>query len=374
MRLARLSRRFASLQLPLAPFPVHKLDAKALPTAAETSREEVLQYLKDMVTIRRIETTSDNYYKNKDIRGFCHLCDGQEAVAVGMEGALTKEDCLITAYRVHGQAYMRGESPRAIFAEMFGRVTGSSKGKGGSMHFYNKETNFYGGNGIVGAQIPVGAGLAFALKYENKPNVAVIMYGDGAANQGQVAEASNMAALWHLPAIFVCENNLYGMGTSNKRAAANTLYYTRGDTIPGFLIQGQDIFQVREGMKFAKKWALEHGPIFVEINTYRYHGHSMSDPGTTYRSREEVEGIRSQKDPIELLKSFAFTHKLATEEEVKEMEKSVRKAVEEVAKQAHEDPWPAAQELLTDVYDPSVKSKHYLDEMRDVEVTHKVVV
>jgi len=374
MWLSRMSRRFASLKLPLAPFPVHKLEAQTLPTVAETSREEVLQYLRDMITIRRIEVTSDNYYKNKDIRGFCHLCDGQEAIAVGMEGALTKEDCIITAYRVHGQAYMRGESPRAIFAEMFGRVTGSSKGKGGSMHFYNKQTNFYGGNGIVGAQVPVGAGLAFALKYENKPNVAAIMYGDGAANQGQVAEASNMAALWHLPAIFICENNLYGMGTSNKRAAANTLYYTRGDPIPGFLIPGQDVFQVREGMKFAKKWALEHGPIFVEINTYRYHGHSMSDPGTTYRSREEVDGIRSQKDPIELLKSLAFAHKLVTEEEVKEMEKSVRKSVEETAKQAHEDPWPGAQDLFTDVYDPSAKSKCYADELRDVEVTHKVVV
>jgi len=356
------------------PFPVHKLDAKVFPTTAETTREEVLHYLKDMLTIRRIEITSDNYYKNKDIRGFCHLCDGQEAVAVGMEGALTKQDCLITAYRVHGQAYMRGETPRAIFAEMFGRVTGSSKGKGGSMHFYNKDTNFYGGNGIVGAQVSVGAGLAFALKYENKPNVAAIMYGDGAANQGQVAEASNMAALWHLPAMFICENNRYGMGTSTKRAAANTLYYTRGDPIPGFLIDGQNVFQVREGFKFAKKWALEHGPIFVEINTYRYHGHSMSDPGTTYRSREEVDGVRSHQDPIEVLKSLAFAQKLVSEEEVKDMEKSIRKTVEEAAKQAHEDPWPTSQDLFTDVYDSSVKSKSYVDELRDVEVTHKVVV
>ena len=374
MWLPRLARRFASAQFPLAPFPVHKLDAKALPTTAETNREEVLHYLKDMITIRRIEITSDNYYKNKDIRGFCHLCDGQEAVAVGMEGALTKEDCLITAYRVHGQAFMRGESPRAIFAEMFGRITGSSKGKGGSMHFYNKDTNFYGGNGIVGAQVPVGAGLAFALKYENKPNVAVIMYGDGAANQGQVAEAANMAALWKLPALFVCENNLYGMGTSNKRAAANTLYYTRGDSIPGFLIPGQNIFQVREGMKFAKKWALEHGPLFIEINTYRYHGHSMSDPGTTYRSRDEIDHIRAEKDPIELLKSLAISQKLVSEEEVKEMEKSIRKTVEAAAKEAHEDPWPTAQELFTDVYDPSVKSKCHADEFRNVEVTSKVVV
>lgn len=202
-----------------------------------------------------------------------------------MEAALTFEDPLIGAYRIHCQAYKRGYSVRAIVAEMLGKSTGATQGKGGSMHYYKKSTNFYGGNGIVGAQVPVGAGLAFALKYQKKANVASIMFGDGAANQGQIFEAANMAKLWNLPAFFICENNKYGMGTSVERSSMNTEFYKRGDVIPGFRIEGNNVYEVKQAFKWAKNWSIEHGPLFIEILCYRYHGHSMSDPGISYRKR-----------------------------------------------------------------------------------------
>lgn len=233
-----------------------------------------------------------------------------------MEAALTFNDPLITAYRVHCQAYKRGFSVREIVSEMLGKGNGATKGKGGSMHYYKKSTNFYGGNGIVGAQMPVGTGLAFALKYKNQENVASIMFGDGAANQGQLFEAANMAKLWNLPALFICENNKYGMGTSVERSSMNTEFYTRGDVIPGIRFEGNNVFEVREAFKWAKNWSLKNGPLFIEILCYRYHGHSMSDPGISYRKREEVQDYRKSKDPILTLHNLGVQHNLVTEEEL----------------------------------------------------------
>jgi len=315
------------------------------------TREECLRYLKLMTYIRRIEIVSDNYYKKKVIRGFCHLYDGQEAVAVGIEGAITPNDHVITTYRDHGWQFTRGDSVRSIMAEQFGKDTGCSRGKGGSMHLYWPEGNFYGGNGIVGAQVPIGAGVAFACKYFKKPEVCITCYGDGAANQGQVFESMNMAALWKLPCIYVCENNLYGMGTSASRAAACPEFYTRGDYIPGILVDGMNIFHVREATRYAREWALAgKGPMVLEMRTYRYHGHSMSDPGTTYRTRDEVSDMRGTRDPIDKLKKFMTIHNLATEEEIKELEKAVRRDVNEQTTLAEKDGELGLAELFQDIY------------------------
>ena len=366
---ARLLCRSFGITVKLPPVLTHKLDASILPTEATTTKEELIKYLKDMTTIRRIEITSDSYYKNAEIRGFCHLADGQEAISVGVEAGVTFDDHLITAYRDHGQAYMRGETPHAIFAEMFGRTTGTSKGKGGSMHFYSKTTNFYGGNGIVGAQIPVGVGLAFALKYQKKPNISIILYGDGAANQGQIYEASNMAALWKLPAIFICENNMYGMGTSVERASANTHFYTRGDPIPGVKIEAQHVLAVREIMKFSKKWGVAHGPLWLEFHTYRYRGHSMSDPGVSYRKRDEIDEARATRDPIDIVKNLLIDHKLASTSEIEDIQDHIKEEIAKIALEARNDPWPEPSELFTNIHSPS--RKYFI---RNIEYKDSVIV
>lgn len=291
----------------------------------------------------------ENSISKKKIQGFLHLFVGQEACAVGMEAAVTKEDPVITAYRCHGWTHTRGVPIKNILAELTGKSTGCAKGKGGSMHMY--APNFYGGNGIVGAQVPVGAGIAFALKYNQSNNICITLYGDGAANQGQVFEAFNMAALWKLPCLFVCENNQYGMGTSAARSSYCTDYYTRGDYIPGIGVNGMDILAVRE----ATKWCADYirsgkGPLVMELDTYRYYGHSMSDPGKSYRPTEEVKAVREQRDAIKLVEAYATEGNLATSEELKELRKSAKAEVDEAVKYSLEGSDLPPQELFTDVY------------------------
>lgn len=336
-----------------AAFEIKKCDLYRLeegpPVTTALTREDGLRYYKMMQTVRRMELKADQLYKQKFIRGFCHLCDGQEACCVGLEAGIDRSDHVITSYRAHGLSYTRGLPVRSILAELTGRRGGCAKGKGGSMHMYAK--NFYGGNGIVGAQGPLGAGVALACKYKGSNEVCLTLYGDGAANQGQISEAYNMAALWNLPCIFICENNRYGMGTSVERAAANTDYYKRGNFIPGLRVDGMDILCVREATKFAADYCRSgKGPILMELLTYRYHGHSMSDPGISYRTREEIQSVRSKSDPIMLLKDKMVNNKLASVEELKEIDVEVRKEIDDAAQFAMTDPEPPLEELGHHIY------------------------
>ncbi|CAG8688179.1 26383_t:CDS:2 [Dentiscutata erythropus] len=311
------------------------------PLEIEVKKDDALQLYKDMVLMRRMETTADNLYKMKLIRGFCHLCTGQEAIPVGMEHAITRDDAIITAYRCHGYTLMRGATVHQILSELMGRSTGITYGKGGSMHMFAK--GFYGGN--------VGTGIAFTQKYLGVKNATFIIYGDGAANQGQVFEAFNMAKLWDLPAIFVCENNLYGMGTSAARSSANSQYYTRGQYIPGLQVNGMDVLAVKQACAWAKDWTVNgKGPMVLEFVTYRYGGHSMSDPGTTYRTREEIQHMRSTNDPITGLRLKILEWEFADETYLKQYEKEARAIVDEAAEKAKNDPLPKDSELWTDVY------------------------
>jgi pyruvate dehydrogenase E1 component alpha subunit len=344
-------RTFATITVELPKYETHRLESFKLPTKTTTTGEELMKYFKDMTIMRRVEVVSDLLYKDKEIRGFCHLYDGQEAITVGMEAGLSKQDHIITAYRDHCTAIGRGDTPYGIIAEMMQKKTGSSKGKGGSMHYYDKANRFYGGNGIVGAQVPVGAGVAFGIKYEGKKEVCVAMFGDGAANQGQIYEASNMAGLWKLPCIFTCENNLYGMGTSAERASHNDKFYTRGDKIPGVLTQANSVFAVREAYKWAKQYCNDgNGPLFFELKTYRYHGHSMSDPGITYRTREEVNEYRKNQDCIVLVRNQILGNNVATEKDLKDIEKEAREEIDKVVEQCRKDEMPAPEALFTDIY------------------------
>jgi pyruvate dehydrogenase E1 component alpha subunit len=330
----------------------HRLDPKLLPTQATITTEECLAYYREMSIQRKVELLADQCYKNKEIRGFCHLYDGQEAVSVGLEAGITKKDHVITAYRCHGNVLSRGEEIHKVFAELLGRVTGTSKGKGGSMHYYMLEKRFYGGNGIVGAQTPVGTGVAFGIKYEGKKEVCITMYGDGSANQGQLFEAANMAKLWSLPVIYLCENNQYGMGTSCERASSNCNYFSRLDQVPGFRFDGMNVIATREAIKFAREWCISgKGPIALEAKTYRYHGHSMSDPGMSYRTRDEVTKMREMKDPIENLKSMILANHLSEEAVLKKIEKEVKVLVEAELEIARNAPWPdPKKELISDIY------------------------
>lgn len=320
----------------------HRLEPP--PAVATTSKEELMEYFKLMFTMRRMEITCDIEYKQRTIRGFCHLYDGQEAIGTGVASALV-DDPWITSYRCHCIMLARGASVRSILAELMGNKEGATGGKGGSMHFYSKENNFFGGQGIVGAQVPVGTGLAFAEKYRNTGRVAIACYGDGAANQGQIWESANMAALWKLPMIFCIENNQYGMGTSVTRSSSNNEYYTAGNMIPGLKIDGMNVLAVREGMKFAKEYALENGPIFVEAMTYRYHGHSMSDPGTTYRNRDEIAGIRATRDPIDYVRKL-----IDSPDELKDIEKDIKAFVAAENAAAKAGSPPPVDTLLDNIY------------------------
>jgi pyruvate dehydrogenase E1 component alpha subunit len=286
------------------------------------------------------------------IGGFCHLYIGQEAVVVGLEAAAKEGDKRITSYRDHGHMLACGMDPNGVMAELTGRINGYSKGKGGSMHMFSKEKNFYGGHGIVGAQVPLGAGLAFADKYSENKCVTFTYFGDGAANQGQVYETFNMAALWKLPVIFVIENNQYAMGTAQKRSTSSPEIYTRGDAfgIKGEAVDGMDVLAVRDaGKKAAAHCRAGKGPYILEIKTYRYRGHSMSDPAK-YRTREEVQKMRAQRDPIEAVRTLLVSQKYSTEEEIKIIDKEIKEIINECAEFAKESPEVSAEELWTDIY------------------------
>ncbi|KAI4117014.1 MAG: hypothetical protein LQ345_002671 [Seirophora villosa] len=330
-------------------FETYDLDPP--PYTLNTTKKELKKMYYDMVSIRRMEMAADRLYKEKKIRGFCHLSTGQEAVAAGIENAITKEDHVITAYRCHGFALMRGGTVKSIIGELLGRREGIAYGKGGSMHMFSK--GFYGGNGIVGAQVPVGAGIAFANQYNGKKNTTICLYGDGASNQGQVFEAFNMAKLWGLPILFGCENNKYGMGTAANRAAALTEYYKRGQYIPGLKVNGMDILAVKAAVEYGKQYTVAgHGPLVLEYVTYRYGGHSMSDPGTTYRTREEIQRMRSTNDPIAGLKQKLLDWQVTTEDELKGLDKDARTYVDAEVKQAEamKEPEPTWRNLYEDIY------------------------
>ncbi|KAJ6829983.1 pyruvate dehydrogenase E1 component subunit alpha-1, mitochondrial-like [Iris pallida] len=348
-----LSRRLFSTDETLTvetsvPFTGHNCSPPSRSVA--TSPAELLSFFSTMSLMRRAEIAADSLYKSKLIRGFCHLYDGQEAVCVGMEAAITKKDSIITAYRDHCIFLGRGGTLVEAFAELMGRTAGCSKGKGGSMHFYKKDANFYGGHGIVGAQVPLGCGIALGQKYLKDESVTFAMYGDGAANQGQLFEALNISALWDLPVILVCENNHYGMGTAEWRAAKSPAYYKRGDYVPGLKVDGMDALAVKQACKFAKEHALKNGPLILEMDTYRYHGHSMSDPGSTYRTRDEISGVRQERDPIERIRKLILAHDIATAADLKDIEKQARKEVDDAIAQAKESPLPDPSDLFTNVY------------------------
>ena len=315
------------------------------------TREQELSAYKEMLLIRRFEEKAGQLYGMGLIGGFCHLYIGQEAVVVGMTMATKPGDQVITTYRDHGHMLAIGMDPKGVMAELTGRAGGLSRGKGGSMHMFSVEKQFFGGHGIVGATVPLGAGLAFANKYRGVSQVSLTYFGDGAANQGQVYETFNIAKLWHLPVIFVIENNKYAMGTSIDRAAATTDFSQRGRSfdIPGEQVDGMDVRAVKAVADRVVKWVREgNGPYILEMLTYRYRGHSMSDPAK-YRTREEVDKMRAEHDPIEQVRQRVLQGNLASEDDLKAIDRQVRETVNASADFAQADPEPAASELWTDV-------------------------
>jgi len=327
-------------------------DAAPATPLVEFNKDQDLSAYQTMLTIRRFEEKAGQMYGMGLIGGFCHLYIGQEAVVVGMQMALKKGDQVITGYRDHGHMIACGMDPKGVMAELTGRTHGYSKGKGGSMHMFSVEKGFYGGHGIVGAQVPLGTGLAFANRYRGNDNVSLAYFGDGAANQGQVYESFNMAELWKLPVIYVIENNRYAMGTASTRSSAETNLSRRGLSfkIPGEQVDGMDVRAVKAAGDKAVAWCRAgNGPYILEMLTYRYRGHSMSDPAK-YRTREEVDKVRTTHDPIDMARARILEKKFATEEALKKIDAGVRDLINEAAEFATHDPEPDASELFTEIY------------------------
>ena len=312
--------------------------------------DQLRQFYRDMLLIRRFEERAGQLYGMGLIGGFCHLYIGQEAVVVGMQSTIGEGDTIVTSYRDHGHMLAAGMDPKGVMSELTGRSGGYSKGKGGSMHMFSRAKNFFGGHGIVGAQVPIGTGLAFAHKYRNNGRVSLTYFGDGSANQGQVYEAMNMAALWKLPVVYIIENNRYGMGTSVERASAITELYRHGEAfgIPGEQVDGMDVVAVRAAGERAVEHARSGGPYLLEMQTYRYRGHSMSDPAK-YRTKEEVDKYRNERDPIDHARKLLIDGKMADEAAVKAIDAEIRKIINDAAEFAQHSPEPDPAELWTDV-------------------------
>ena len=318
----------------------------------ELKKDKLIQLYRNMLLLRRFEERAAQKYTMGEIAGFCHLYIGQEAIAVGMQSQVRPCDSIITTYRDHGLMLANGADPKVLMAELMGKGTGCSKGKGGSMHIFDVKNKFYGGHGIVGASVPLGTGLAFAHNYKQDGGISFTYFGDGAINQGQVYEAFNMASLWKLPIIYIIENNKYAMGTSVERASATTDLYKRGENfgIPGYSIDGMDIFAIID----AAKMAVGHvkagkGPILLEMKSYRYRGHSMSDPGD-YRTKEEVQNVKDTNDCLSNMKSHLLSEKIATEQECKMHDKEIQVIIKEAISFADNSDLPLESELYTDVY------------------------
>ena len=360
--------RLKTLTIPIKPkkeFILHDggKDQSTFPelrTETTVESEKLMEYFRTLTTYRRMETLCDQAYKAKKIRGFCHLYIGQEAIALGMCNALDKDDQIVTGYRDHVWYVARGGEPKHVFAEMMGKQLGCSKGKGGSMHMYSESGRFYGGNGIVGAQASLGCGLAWKHSLtngkENPKNCAVTLYGDGAANQGQIFECFNMASLFKIPCIFVCENNHFGMGTAEAKGSAHPKFYKRCEYIPGLRVDGMDLFAVMEGTRWAREWTTKgNGPCILELDSYRYMGHSMSDPDSVYRTKDDVRKVRDERDCIVHMRKLILDNSVATEAELKAIEKDVKKTLESALMEAEKAPTTNSEELWTDVYAPGTK-------------------
>jgi pyruvate dehydrogenase E1 component alpha subunit len=333
------------------PVPVGKANGNS-DLRARIPDEDLVAHYRDMLLIRRFEERAGQLYGMGLIGGFCHLYIGQEAVVVGMQACLDEGDSVITAYRDHGHMLACGMDPKGVMAELTGRASGYSRGKGGSMHMFSLEKRFFGGHGIVGAQVPIGTGIAFAHKYKKDGGVCLTYLGDGAANQGQVYESFNMAVLWQLPVVYIIENNRYGMGTSVERASAGTDLYRRGEPfgIPGEQVDGMDVVEVRAaGERAVARVRAGQGPAILEMQTYRYRGHSMSDPAK-YRTKDEVEQIRREQDPIDRLRAELLRRSAADEAALKDIDRKAREVCTAAAEFAQQSPEPAASELYTDVY------------------------